>query len=179
MDFMLLAPRPAGDPPVPFLLLFVPLLFLALSWLSNKLMGIYGMYQDWPADPGDAIEQNLGWQQIEFGTFRGHSPMSIKFGRRCLHLKQPFPFQPAFWKGPASIPWSEVLLEKAPKEARWAFLSATEFRLGQGGRIIRLRGKAARMLLARVQELRGPRVHGPEPPILRPPAMGPGPIQPR
>jgi hypothetical protein len=179
MEVMLLAPRPGGDPPVTFLLLFVPLLFLALSWLSNKLMGIYGMYQDWPADPNDPIEQNLGWQQIEFGAFRGHSPMSIKFGRRCLHLKQPFPFQPAFWKGPASIPWNEVRLEKEPKVGWLAFLSATEFRLGQGGRIIRLRGKAARMLMARVLEARGPQAQGTEPPVLRPPVVGPGAIRPK
>jgi hypothetical protein len=137
-------------------------------------MGIGGMYRDWPADPSDPIEQNVGWQQVEFGAFRGHCPMSIKFGRRCLHLKQPFPFQPAWWQGPASIPWSDVLLEKEPSDSWWAFLSAAEFRLGAGGRMIRLRGKSARMLMVRVRQPLGRAGHGPIPPV-----VGPGAIRPK
>jgi hypothetical protein len=172
MDLMLLS-RPGGSPPVPFLLLFIPLVFLGATWLTNHLMGIDAMYQDWPADPKDPIERNLGWQQVEFGTFRGHCPMSIKFGQRCLHLKQPFPFQPLFWKGPASIPWGDVILEKEPKEAWWAFLSPAEFRLGSGGRMIRLRGKAARSLMERIRPPQVGTGHGPSPPV-----VGPGPIQP-
>jgi hypothetical protein len=172
MVLLLLVPR-NGPPPPPWVLLFVPVVFLLVSWLSNHLMGIDAMYKDWPADPNDPIERNLGWVQVEFGTFRGHSPMSIKFGRRCLHLKQPFPFQPAFWKGPASIPWSDVLLEKAPNDAWWALLSPAEFRLGQGGRLIRLRGKAAKALMARLGvSPAGPGI-GPAP------SPGPGAIQPR
>jgi len=178
MDLMLLLSRP-GAPPPPWILLLVPVVFLGATWLTNHLMGIDAMYQDWPADPKDPIERNLGWQQVEFGTFRGHCPMSIKFGRYCLHLKQPFPFQPMFWKGPASIPWGDVLLEKEPKDAWWAFLSAAEFRLGSGGRMIRLRGKTAKALMARVSEVQGPKVHGHEPPVLRPPVMGPGAIRPK
>ena len=174
MNLMLLLSRPGGSPPVPFLLLFIPLVFLGATWLTNHLMGIDAMYRDWPADPKDPIERNLGWQQVEFGTFRGHCPMSIKFGQRCLHLKQPFPFQPMFWKGPASIPWGDVLLEKEPKEAWWAFLSAAEFRLGQGGRLIRLRGKAARSLMERIRPPQAGTGHGPVPPV-----VGPGPVRPR
>jgi hypothetical protein len=170
-NLLLLVPR-NGPPPPAWVLLFVPLFFLAVSWVSNRLMGIDAMYQDWPADPSDPIERNLGWVQVEFGGFRGHSPMAIKFGHRCLHLKQPFPFQPAWWKGPASIPWVEVQLEKAPNDAWWAFLSPAEFRLGQGGRLIRLRGKAARALLARLQPELG-RDPGPAA------SLGPGPIRPR
>ena len=174
MELMLLLARPGTPPPPPWILLLVPVVFLGTTWLTNKLMGIYAMYQDWPVDPDDPIEQNLGWQQIEFGTFRGHCPMSIRFGRRCLHLKQPFPFQPLYWKGPASIPWGEVLLEKAPSESRWAFLSPAEFRLGKGGRLIRLRGKAAKTLMARLQEPRvGTLPSGSLPPV------GPGAIRPR
>jgi hypothetical protein len=172
MDLMLLLSRPGGPPPPLWILLIVPVVFLGATWLTNHLMGIDAMYQDWPADPKDPIERNLGWQQVEFGTFRGHCPMSIKFGQRCLHLKQPFPFQPMFWKGPASIPWGDVLLEKEPKEAWWAFLSATEFRLGQGGRMIRLRGKAAKALMARLGVSAGPGVRPIPPP-------GPGAIRPR
>ena len=174
MTLMLLLSRPGGPPP-PWLLLLIPVVFLVVSWLTNHLLGIDAMYGDWPADPSDPIERNLGWQQIEFGTFRGHCPMSIKFGQRCLHLKQPFPFQPMYWKGPASVPWGEVLLEKAPKDSWWAFLSAAEFRLGRGGRLIRLRGKAARTLMARVQQ---PQMPGQGPDHL-PPVVGPGAIRPR
>ncbi len=177
MDLLLLSR--SGNPPPPWILLFVPVVFLGATWLTNHLQGIDAMYQDWPADPNDPIERSLGWQQIEFGTFRGHCPMSIKFGKRCLHLKQPFPFQPLYWKGPASIPWSEVILEKEPKDIWWAFLSAAEFRLGVGGRMIRLRGKAARTLMARVLETRRPQVHGIEPPVVRPPIVGPGAIRPK
>ena len=186
MDLLLLS-RP-GKPPPPWILLLLPVVFLGAAWLTNHLLGIDAMYQDWPADPDDPIERNLGWQQVEFGTFRGHCPLSIKFGQRCLHLKQPFPFQPMYWKGPASIPWGDVLLEKEPKDSWWAFLSAAEFRLGRGGRLIRLRGKAARTLMARVQEAQGPRMPGALPPIGKPPVaepgaippvVGPGPIRPK
>jgi len=174
MDLQLLTP-PAAPPPLGFLLLFVPAVFLGATWLSSKLLGIEAMYRDWPADMDDPIEQNVGWQQVEFGTFRGHSPMSVKFGRRCLHLRQPFPFQPLWWRGPASIPWPDVLLEKEPSDAWWAILSAAEFRLGQGGRRIRLRGKAARILMARVQPSQAPgQGRGPAPPV-----TGPGPIRPK
>jgi hypothetical protein len=174
MDLLLLLSRP-GNPPPAWIFLFIPLIFLGATWLTNHLMGIDAMYRDWPAEPNDPIEQNVGWQQIEFGAFRGHCPMSIKFGRRCLHLKQPFPFQPLFWLGPASIPWTEVLLEKEPSDSWWALLSAAEFRLGAGGRVIRLRGKAAKTLVARIQL---PKTPGPGPgPI--PPVVGPGAIRPR
>jgi hypothetical protein len=179
MDLMLVLSRPGGSPPVPFLLLLVPLAFLGTTWLTNHLMGIDAMYRDWPADREDPVEWNLGWQQVEFGAFRGHCPMSIRFGRRCLHLKQPFPFQPLFWKGPASVPWGEVRLEKEPRDSWWAFLSAAEFRLGPGGRMIRLRGKTAKALMARVSEVQKPKVHGGEPPVLRPPVVGPGAIRPK
>jgi hypothetical protein len=84
-----------------------------------------------------------------------------------------------FWLGPASIPWTEVLLEKEPKDAWWAFLSPAEFRLGQGGRMLRLRGKVAKVLAARVRETQGQRTPGALPPVLRPPVAGPGPIRPR
>lgn len=164
----------SGSPPPTWILLFVPVVFLGATWLTNHLLGIFAMYRDWPADASDPIEQNVGWQQVEFGAFRGHCPMSIKFGRRCLHLKQPFPFQPFFWLGPASIPWSEVLLEKEPKDAWWAFLSPAEFRLGVGGRMMRLRGKVAKTLMARVQQLQTPgRV-----PSHTPSGAGPGAIRP-
>ncbi len=154
MNLMLLVPR-NGTPPSPWFLFLMPLLFLGLSWLTNRMLGVPALYAAFPADRDDPIEENLGWQQVEFGTFRGHSPMAIKFGRRCLHLKQPFPFQPAWWQGPASIPWNEIRLEKEVSENRWAFLSAAEFRLGAEGRMIRLRGKAARRLQARVRDLQG------------------------
>ncbi len=157
MALLWLAPR-HGNPPPPWFLLLVPLVFLLVSWLTNRMMGIPALYEAFPADEDDPVEENLGWQQVEFGTFRGHSPMSIKFGRRCLHLRQPFPFQPAWWQGPASIPWQEVRLEKEASGSWWAFLSAAEFRLGSEGRMIRLRGKAGRKLQAR---LMGPRPGGP------------------
>jgi len=155
MGLVLLAPR-GGSPPPTWLLLFIPALFLVLSWFTNRLMGIPALYAAFPADPSDPIEENLGWQQVEFGAFRGHSPMSLKFGRCCLHLKQPFPFQPAWWLGPASIPWRDVVLEKEISSNRWAFLSAAEFRLGATGRVIRLRGKAGRRLQERVKAGQGP-----------------------
>jgi len=164
----------SGAPPPPLALLFVPVVFLGATWLTNRLMGIDAMYQDWPADPDDPVDENLGWQQVEFGAFRGHCPMSIKVGRRCLHLKQPFPFQPAWWRGPASIPWGDVVLVKEPRDTWWAFLSAAEFTLGPGGRMIRLRGKAAKTLLARVRQPQGGVGHVPIPPI-----KGPGAIRPR
>ena len=148
MVLVLLAPR-GGSPP-PAVLLLIPVIFLALSWLTNRLMGIPALYEAFPADPADPIEANLGWQQVEFGALRGHSPMSLKAGRRCLHLKQPFPFQPAWWQGPASIPWNQIRVEKEASGSSWAFLSAAEFRLGAEGRLIRLRGKAARTLQALV-----------------------------
>ena len=173
MVLMLLGGR-SGQPPTPWILLLFPVVFLGVSWLTSRLLGIDALYREFPADRSDPIDLNLGWQQVEFGTFRGHSPMSIKLGQRCLHLKQPFPFQPFYWKGPASIPWGEVLLAKAPRDSWWAFLSAAEFRLGQGGRMIRLRGKAARTLMARLQQPPAGSGHGPNPPV-----VGPGAIRPK
>ncbi len=154
MALVMLASR-GGSPPPPVVLLVVPVVFLAVSWFSNRLMGLPALYAAFPADPTDPIERNLGWQQVEFGALRGHSPISLKAGRRCLHLKQPFPFQPAWWQGPASIPWDLIRVEKEASESSWAFLSAAEFRLGAEGRMIRLRGKAARTLQAKVRERQG------------------------
>ncbi|WP_243302284.1 hypothetical protein [Geothrix oryzisoli] len=154
MLLALLASR-GGSPPPPVVLLLVPVVFLLISWFSNRLMGLPALYAAFPADPTDPIERNLGWQQVEFGALRGHSPISLKAGRRCLHLKQPFPFQPAWWQGPASIPWDQIRVEKEASESTWAFLSAAEFRLGRDGRVIRLRGKAARTLQAKVREKQG------------------------
>ncbi|MBI1754558.1 MAG: hypothetical protein HY014_15520 [Acidobacteria bacterium] len=165
--------RPGAQPPLGFLAVFIPLVFLGATWISNRLMGIPAMYEEWPADKTDPIERNVGWQQVEFCPFRGHCPMSIKFGRRCLHLKQPFPFQPFYWLGPASIPWSEVRLEKTLSDRRWAFLSAAEFRLGADGRKIRLWGKVGRMLQDAVQGKQGQDAAGPSP------QAGPGAIRPR
>jgi hypothetical protein len=162
----LLAPR-GGTPPPPAVLLLIPVVFLGVSWLTNRLMGLPALYAAFPADPTDPIERNLGWQQIEFGALRGHSPISLKVGRRCLHLKQPFPFQPAWWQGPASIPWDQIRIEKEANASTWAFMSAAEFRLGPEGRLIRLRGRAAR----RLQDLVKRRQEGGPP--------GEGPIRPR
>lgn len=154
MTLALIASR-GGSPPPPAVLLLIPVVFLGVSWLTNRFMGLPALYAAFPADPTDPIERNLGWQQVEFGALRGHSPISLKAGRRCLHLKQPFPFQPAWWQGPASIPWREIRLEKEASASSWAFLSAAEFRLGAEGRLIRLRGKAARTLQALVLEKQG------------------------
>ncbi len=77
MALFYLVPR-NGTPPPPWFLLLVPLIFLLVSWLTNRLMGIPALYEAFPADRDNPIEENLGWQQVEFGTFRGHSPMSIK-----------------------------------------------------------------------------------------------------
>lgn len=161
-----------GAPPPPAVLLLIPVVFLVVSWFTNRLMGISALYAAFPADPADPIEQNLGWQQVEFGALRGHSPMSLKVGRRCLHLKQPFPFQPAWWLGPASIPWGQIRLEKEAALSAWAFMSAAEFRLGETGRMIRLRGKAARTLQAKVREKQGQGTG------LPPVVAGPGAIRP-
>lgn len=169
---------PRNSPPPPFVFLLVPLMFVGLSWLTNRWMGIPALYDAFPAEKDDPIEENLGWNQVEFGALRGHTPMSIKFGRRCLHLKQPFPFQLAWWQGPASVPWAEVSLEKEASSAWWAFLSAAEFRLGSGeGRVIRLRGKVAQRLQARLREKpgQGDRMVPP----LAGPGIGPGAIRPK
>ncbi|WP_026853277.1 hypothetical protein [Geothrix fermentans] len=171
MALTLLAPRGGSPPPAVFLL--VPVVFLAVSWLTNRLMGIPALYAAFPADRTDPIEATLGWQQVEFGALRGHSPMSLKAGRRCLHLKQPFPFQLAWWLGPASVPWDQIRVEKEASESSWAFLSAAELRLGAEGRVIRLRGKTARTLQAKVREKQGQSVG------MSPLAAGPGTIRPR
>lgn len=176
MEQLLPAARPGAAPP--WLLLLVPVAFLGITWLSNRLLGVAAMYREWPADPNDPVERNLGWQQVEFGAFRGHSPMSMKFGTRCLHLRQPFPFQLFWWRGPASIPWSEVRLVREPAASWWAFLSPGEFRLGAAGRMIRLRGKAARTLAERVKQQPGARPGSPAPGPSSPVA-GPGAIRPR
>jgi len=137
-----------APPPLGFVIPFFLLMFFGGSLLSSRLLGIYALYRAFPADRSDPIEQNLGWIQIEFGVWRGHTPMSVKAGRRCLHLKQPFPFQPMVWLGPASIPWEQIRLIEAIGEDRWAFWKAAVFELGPESRRIRLRGKAARTLQA-------------------------------
>ena len=156
MPFLLLArgaPPPSAGPWIGLVLFLV--LFPLLNALTSRLMGIPALYADFPADPADSIEENLGWQQVRFGGLRGHTPMSLKFGRRCLHLKQPFPFQAAWWRGPASIPWREVVLEEELDPQAWTLFSFAAFRLGATGRVIRLRGRAARRLQDRVKAGQG------------------------
>ena len=160
----LAAPPPSTLGPLIGVLLFL-ILFPLLTALSSRLMGIPALYEAFPADPTDPIEERLGWPQVEFGGLRGHSPMAMAFGRRCLHLKQPFPFQPAWWRGPASIPWQEIRIEREAQTGAWEFWSPAVFQLGGTGRIIRLRGRAARRLQARVRQAQEPHL---PPPALQP-----------
>ena len=155
MDLLLLAPR-VGHPPPPW---FIVGLFLAVffggSLLSSRLMGVFQLYRSFPADKSDPIEANLGWIQIEFGVWRGHTPMSVKAGQRCLHIKQPFPFQPLVWLGPASIPWDQIRVLQPAGEDWWAFWKAAEFALGPEDRRIRIRGRAAKKVQVQVETRQG------------------------
>ena len=170
---MMLLALSTGQPPPPGAVIFAVLLFLvlypALTALSNRLMGIPALYDAYPADPLDPIEENLGWNQVRFGGLRGHTPMSVRLGRRCLHLKQPFPFQTAWWRGPASIPWRDISLDKELDPGTWSLFRMATFRLGAGGQIIRLGGKAALRLQERVKREQGGASPGnPSPAALRP-----------
>jgi hypothetical protein len=155
MALLLLAPQGAHPPPLGFVLVLFLLVFFGGSLLSSRLMGVFQLYRAFPADKMDPIDANLGWLQIEFGTFRGHTPMSVKAGRRCLHLKQPFPFQPLIWLGPASIPWDQIRLLQPASTDWWAFWKAAEFTLGPEDSRIRLRGKAARKLQKELEAMQG------------------------
>lgn len=155
MDLLLLAPRAGSPAPVWIPLVLFPLVFFGGSLLSSRLMGVFQLYRAFPADKADPIETNLGWIQIEFGVWRGHSPMAVKAGRRCLHLKQPFPFQPLLWLGPASIPWEQIRVVQAAGPDWWAFWKAAEFALGPEDRRIRIRGRAARKVQAQVETRQG------------------------
>jgi len=140
MMALLLISRGA-PPPLEIVIPLFLLMFFGTSQITFRLLGIRALYQAFPADRSDPIEQNLGWIQIEFGAWRGHTPMSVKAGRRCLHLKQPFPFQPMVWLGPASIPWEQIRLIEAIGDDRWAFWKAAVFELGPENRRIRLPGQ--------------------------------------
>jgi len=142
-----------GDPSGPLLLLLYPTFFLAVLLLSNFLLGIYGLYREFPADENDRIDQSLGWVQVEFGLFRGHMPMSLRLGSKALHIKGVFPFQPLFWLGPASVPWERITQTRRIDEGWWRFWSSADFLLGT--RRIRLRGKAGRVLQARMDASSG------------------------
>jgi hypothetical protein len=157
MIALVMLATPHGTPPPPwFLLVLVPLVFSGATLFSSWLLGIFDLYKAFPADISDPIETKLGWIQIEFGTWRGHAPISTKAGRRCLHLKEPFPFQPFFWLGPASISWDQIQVTKAGDTRWWSFWSATEFTLGTYPRPIKIRGKAGRKVQAQVDKHRGP-----------------------
>lgn len=155
MALSLLAPRTGSPAPIWIPLVLFPLVFLGASLLSSRLLGVFQLYRDFPADQTDPIETNLGWIQIEFGVWRGHSPMSVKAGRRCLHIKQPFPFQPLFWLGPASIPWGQIRVMREAGNDWWAFWKAAEFALGPDDRRIRIRGRAARKVQGEVEARQG------------------------
>lgn len=147
----------AGSPepsPLIFFLIF-PLIWMAISLLVSLMLGIFSLYREFPADGADVIEDSFGWVQMDFGTFRGHAPMSLRLGRRALHIKEVFPFQPLFWLGPASIPWTEITQVRRVSESSWHFWSAAEFTVGARVRRLRLRGRAARALQARLDALRG------------------------
>jgi hypothetical protein len=154
IQLLLLTPPGETANPAWILVLLFPLFFLGGSLLSARIMGVFDLYRSFPADKADAIETNLGWIQVEFGLWRGHAPMSVKVGRRYLHIKQPFPFQPLFWLGPASIPWNQIQVTKTADTRWWAFWAATEFSLGAFERPIRIRGKAGRKVQDQVNEHR-------------------------
>ena len=140
-----------GGPPVLALVLF-PFFWMAVSALVNLFMGIYALYRRFPADGLDPIEETLRWKTVEFGRLHGHAPMNLGFGKRALHLKEPFPFQPFFWLGPASIPWSEITQTRLQNEAWWRFWSAASFQLGASGRVIHVRGRVAKAIQARLED---------------------------
>ncbi len=127
-----------------------PILWVAVATLISWTMGIFRLYADFPADGNDPIESRFRFINLYIGSLGGHTPASLAFGRRCLHVKELFPFQPFFWLGPASIPWTEIRLTKRASDNFWAFWSYASFELGPQRKKIRLTGRVARALQERL-----------------------------
>jgi hypothetical protein len=130
-----------------FLAALLPMALLGLWTMTSAIQGIYALYKAYPPDAGDAPGKTFYWATVEFGGFRGHAPMTIVLGRRALHLKEPFPIQPLFWLGPASVPWEEIRQTIRLRTGFLSLLTHAELELGgPDGRRIRIRGRAARAI---------------------------------
>ncbi|HJU83121.1 MAG TPA: hypothetical protein VJ600_02835 [Holophagaceae bacterium] len=129
---------------------FFPVLWVSVAALISLVLGIYGLYRDFPPDDTDPIEDTFYWSQVGFGPlfFGGHAPMNLKLGRRCLHLKEPFPFQPLFWLGPASIPWDRIRIKDRISDRSWAVFSWITLEIQDSGKLLRLSGRVGRALQA-------------------------------
>lgn len=132
---------------IPVLLpVLFPIFWVVVASLTSWTMGIFRLYSDFPPDANDPIEQRFRFVTAYFGSMGGHTLVSLTLGRRYLHLKEVFPFQPFFWMGPASIPWTEIRLAKRASDNPWAFWSYARFELGPDQKVIRLQGRAARAI---------------------------------
>lgn len=136
-----------------FLVPLFPVLWVGMAAMLSWVMGIYGLYSDFPRDASDPIGSRYRFVTIFLGSLNGHTMVSLGLGQRCLHLKEVFPFQPLFWLGPASIPWEEIRLTRRISDRGWAFWSFARFQLGPLGKEISLQGRPARALQARLDAL--------------------------
>ena len=136
-----------------------PLLWLGVGVLTSLVLGIYGLYREFPQDKDDPIHGGNAWAQVGFGPlfFGGHAPMNLGFGIRCLHMKEPFPFQPLFWLGPASIPWDRIRIVDRISENPWALFSWVTLRIEGSGKTMRLSGRSGRAIQAVLDEKVGAR----------------------
>jgi len=74
-------------------------------------------------------------------------------GERYLHIS--FFLLPVIFHRPISIPWEEVTLESPLEESLLPVFRRAEFRLGSDWFFIRLRGRSARAIQAKIIALRG------------------------
>lgn len=155
-EMMFAAPPPAGQPEVPWLLrdprIFT--LFFAAIWIDMNLFiswsqGFFRLYAVFPPTPEDPIEARFFW--VQFSRAMSHGPVSVKLGRTCVHIREVFPFRPLFWKGPASIPYEALRIDKSSSRGFWSFLSQARFEIMDLGIVFSLSGKAGRQLEGRLE----------------------------
>ena len=131
----------------------VVILWYAFDWMFCFGTGIRKLYQTYPHADSDPTQRHIFTWRASLNVLLNRPMVRFGLGERYLHVS--FFLLPVLFHRPISIPWEEVILESPLEESLLPVFRRAEFRLGSDWFFIRLRGRSARAIQAKVIALRG------------------------
>ena len=131
----------------------VVLLWYAFDWMFCFGTGIRNLYQTYPHVESDPIQRHFFTWRASLNVFLNRPMIRFGLGERYLHIS--FFLLPVLFHRPISIPWEEVILESPLEESFLPVFRSAEFRLGADWFFLRLHGRSAKAIQAKLIALRG------------------------